>query len=45
MIRYLKSDGDALFIGNGVPTGGDMVAVTLGEMLSFLGKFCTDENS
>lgn len=25
-------------------TGGDMVAVTLGEMLSFLGKF-TDEKS
>lgn len=43
--RYLKSDGEALLIGKVVPTGGDIVAVTLGEMLSFLGKFCTDENS
>lgn len=37
---YLKSnwDGDALFVERAL-TGGDMVAVTLGEMLSFLGKF------
>lgn len=33
--------------GSCEPTGGDIVAVTLGEMLSFFGKFWTadDEKS
>lgn len=35
--EYLKSDGDALLTGT-FPMG-EIVAVTLGEMLSFLGKF------
>lgn len=40
--KYLKSDGDALLTGT-FPTFpmGAIVAVTLGEMLSFLGKFWT----
>lgn len=32
-------------MGKALPTGGDIVAVTLGEMLSFLGKLWTDEKS
>lgn len=42
-LGYLKSDGDALLMGKVFPTGGDIVAVTLGEMLSFLGKLWTDD--